>query len=256
MEPAFAIGGCSMRRARLAAAAAALLLACGAARAEVVVTISKAQQKLAVSVDGSETYTWPVSTGRRGYSTPSGVFHPQRLEPHWYSRKYDNAPMPWSMFFYRGYAVHGTVEVRHLGHAASHGCVRLSPANAHTLFTLIRRVGMRHARFVVTDGPLPRLRHVPANVPVAEAAPGAATQPDVAVALARQEVAAPAGHPQPAAKAEPAGHLSARTHPAARAEAAHPPRHARTYVASDEARVLREREAWLRSLDRKYHFVR
>ena len=121
---------------------------------------------------------------------------------------------------------------------------------------VIRRVGMRHARFVVTDGPLPRLRHVPANVPVAEAAPAAATQPDVAVALARQEVAAPAGHPQPAAKAEPAGHLSARTRPAARAEAAHPPRHARTYVASDEARVLREREAWLRSLDRKYHFVR
>ncbi len=243
-----------MRRAHLAAATAAFALICGAARAEVVVTISKAQQKLAVSVDGSETYTWPVSTGRRGYSTPSGVFHPQRLEPHWYSRKYDNAPMPWSMFFYRGYAVHGTVEVRHLGHAVSHGCVRLSPANAHTLFTLIRRVGMGHAKFVVTDGPLPRLRHVPANVPVAEVAPAATAQPDFAVALARREAHAPAGQPRRTAKAASAEHLSART--VARAEVAHPPRHARTYVASDEARVLREREAWLRSLDRKYHFVR
>ena len=253
MEPAFAIGGCSMRRARLAAAAAALLLACGAARAEVVVTISKAQQKLAVSVDGSETYTWPVSTGRRGYGTPSGVFRPQRLEPHWYSHKYDNAPMPWSMFFYRGYAVHGTVELRHLGRAASHGCVRLSPANAHTLFTLIRHVGMRHAKFVVTDGPLPRLRHAPANVPVAEAAPAATAQPDFAVALARQEADGPVRQSRPAANAAAAEHLSARA--VARVEAAPPPRHAARYVASDEARVLREREAWLRSLDRKYHFV-
>lgn len=72
-----------MRGDRLAAAATALLLLCGAARAEVLVTISKSQQKLAVFVDGGEAYTWPVSTGRRGYGTPSGVFHPQRLEPHW-----------------------------------------------------------------------------------------------------------------------------------------------------------------------------
>jgi hypothetical protein len=248
-----------MRCAVIAATAAAVLLACGAARAEVVVTISKAQQKLAVIVDGNETYTWPVSTGRRGYGTPSGVFHPQRLEPHWYSHKYDNAPMPWSMFFFRGYAVHGTVEVRHLGHAASHGCVRLSPANARTLFTLIRRVGMRHASFVVTDGPLPRLRPVPANVPVAEAAPAALTQPDFAWALARQEanMAAdvPARPPSPVEKAKSAEHLSARTHPAARAEAVRPPRRL-AEVASDEARVLREREGWLHSLDRKYHFVR
>lgn len=244
-----------MRRARLAAAAAVLLLTCVAARAEIVVTISKSQQKLAVIVDGSETYTWPVSTGRRGYSTPSGVFHPQRLEPHWYSHKYDNAPMPWSMFFFRGYAVHGTVEVRHLGHAASHGCVRLSPDHAHTLFTLIRRVGMRHAKFVVTDGPLPRLRPVPANVPVASAAPAAVAQPGVAVALAHQEADVPAGPSRPVENAEAAEHLSARTHVTARAEAAPPPPRVAS-VASEEARVLREREAWLRSLDRKYHFVR
>jgi hypothetical protein len=217
----------------------------GGARAEVVVTISKAQQKLAVSVDGSEAYTWPVSTGRRGYGTPSGVFRPQRLEPNWYSHKYDNAPMPWSMFFYRGYAVHGTTEVRHLGHAASHGCVRLSPANAHTLFTLIRRVGMRHAKFVVTDGPLPGLRHVPADAPMAEAAP-----------TERQKDDASAGKPQPGGISQPAEHLSARTHSVARVETPPPSRTVRTYGVGDEARVLREREAWLRSLDRKYHFVR
>jgi len=242
-----------MRRARLAAAAAAFLLTCGA-RAEVVVDISKSQQKLAVIVDGNEAYTWPVSTGRRGYATPSGVFHPQRLEPHWYSRKYDNAPMPWAMFFFRGYAVHGTVEVRHLGHAASHGCVRLSPAHAHLLFTLIRRLGLRNAKFVVTDGPLPRLRHLPGNVRGAETAPVRAAQQRFAEAPARHATDA---HAAPASRAERAEHLSARTRPAvARADASHPPRHIRTYTDSDEARVLREREAWLRSLDRKYHFVR
>jgi hypothetical protein len=245
-----------MRRANLAAAAAALILIgglIGAARAEVVVTISKAQQKLAVIVDGSETYTWPVSTGRRGYGTPSGVFHPQRLEPHWYSHKYDNAPMPWSMFFYRGYAVHGTVEVRHLGRAASHGCVRLSPDHAHTLFTLIRRVGMRHARFVVTDGPLPRLRHLPANVPVAETAPAPAVREQFAKALAKHEGTRDGERVEHVAQAE---RLSARTHAVVQMEPQHPLRRVGAHVGSDEARVLSEREAWLRSLDRKYHFVR
>jgi len=241
-----------MRRVRLAAAAAALLLFCGAARAEVVVTISKAQQKLAVFVDGSEAYTWPVSTGRRGYGTPSGVFHPQRLEPHWYSHTYENAPMPWSMFFYRGYAVHGTTEVRHLGHAASHGCVRLTPEHAHTLFTLIRRVGMRHARFVVTDGPLPH-RAAPADVPMAQALPASPAQAQFAAALERRETA---GHAPASEHTRSAEHLSARTHVAAHAEPERWHRHIRASAGSDEARVLREREAWLRSLDRKYHFVR
>lgn len=240
-----------MRRAHLAAAAAALILIGGAARAEVVVTISKAQQKLAVTVDGSETYTWPVSTGRRGYGTPSGVFHPQRLEPHWYSHKYDNAPMPWSMFFYRGYAVHGTTEVRHLGRAASHGCVRLSPDHARTLFTLIRRVGMRHARFVVTDGTLPRLHRGPANMPVAETAPAA--REHLATAIPPHEAHARTASPRPVVQAE---HLSARTHALARAETAPSLRYVRPSADGAEARVLREREAWLRSLDRKYHFVR
>jgi hypothetical protein len=240
-----------MRRAHLAAAAAAFLLACGAARAEVVVTISKTQQKLAVSVDGSETYTWPVSTGRPGYGTPSGVYHPQRLEPHWYSHKYDNAPMPWSMFFYRGYAVHGTTEIHHLGRAASHGCVRLSPDHAHTLFTLIRRVGMHHARFVVTDGPLPPLRHLPANAPVAEVAPPA--HEHLATAIPQHEADARTTSSRPIVQTQ---RLSARTHAVARIEAAPSPRSVRPSADGAEAHVLREREAWLRSLDRKYRFVR
>ncbi len=87
------------------------------------------------SIDGTELYRWPVSTGRRGHVTPSGTFHPIRLERHWYSRQYELTPMPWAMFFFRGYAVHGTMEAYNLGHVASHGCVRLRPDHAATLFS-------------------------------------------------------------------------------------------------------------------------
>jgi hypothetical protein len=121
------------------------------AGAELVVTISKADQRMSVAVNGSEMYRWPVSTGRGRYATPSGQWRPVRFERSWYSRKYDNAPMPFSIFFYRGYAVHGTTEVRHLGRAASHGCVRLHPDNAATLFSLARAQGHKGTRIVVTS---------------------------------------------------------------------------------------------------------
>src|SRR6188508_1194279 len=74
------------------------------ARAEVTINISKKSQQLAVSVNGAPRYRWLVSTGRRGYGTPVGTYRPQRLERNWYSRKYDNAPMPYSIFFHKGYA--------------------------------------------------------------------------------------------------------------------------------------------------------
>jgi hypothetical protein len=231
-----------MRRDLLAVVAAASILACGAARAEVVVNISKSQQRLAVVVDGSEAYRWPVSTGRRGYATPSGVFHPVRMERHWYSHKYENAPMPWSVFFYRGYAVHGTMDAYNLGRAASHGCVRLRPDHARTLFGLIRRAGSGRTRIVVLDGPLPQLRHVPSDVPMAEAAPVEARRPFAKVLEKTEPVVE---------------HLSARAHSAPIVRTAVPERvrHA-VSASSEEARILREREAWLRSLDRKYGIVR
>jgi len=92
-----------------AAAFGALLLLPAPAKAELLVSVSKSQQRVAVVVDGSETYRWPVSTGKRGHETPSGSFRPIRLERHWYSRQYELTPMPWAMFFHRGYALHGTM---------------------------------------------------------------------------------------------------------------------------------------------------
>ena len=108
------------------------------AKAETEITVSKSHQRMIVhSSEGS--YSWPVSTARRGYYTPTGVFYPYSLQPMHYSRKYDNAPMPHSIFFSGGYAIHATPHTGNLGRPASHGCVRLSPGNAATLYGIVSR---------------------------------------------------------------------------------------------------------------------
>ena len=115
---------------------AAMLFATPAA-AETNITISKSHQMMQVDSDQG-TYQWPVSTARKGYVTPTGTFHPYSLQPIHYSRKYDNAPMPHSIFFSGGYAIHATPHVSNLGRPASHGCVRLSPSAASTLYNIVK----------------------------------------------------------------------------------------------------------------------
>jgi len=124
------------------------------ATAEVLVNISKSSQRMAVLVDGSARYNWVVSTGKRGFGTPNGTYRLIRLERSWFSHKYGRAPMPHSIFFYKGYAVHGTTEVARLGGAASHGCVRLHPVNAAALFALVQGQGMKNTRIAVSDKPI------------------------------------------------------------------------------------------------------
>ncbi len=128
-----------MRRLAATLFALALSLAAHAAQAGVIVTVDKSTQELTVEVDGTTQYRWPVSTGRWGYNTPNGTYRPQRLERQWYSRKYDWSPMPHSIFFAGGYAIHGSYEISRLGRPASHGCIRLHPKNAAVLFDLVKR---------------------------------------------------------------------------------------------------------------------
>jgi lipoprotein-anchoring transpeptidase ErfK/SrfK len=109
--------------------------------AKISVTIDLSQQTMTVRVGGETLYNWPVSTGRKGYRTPTGTYRPIRMHREYYSRKYDNAPMPYSIFFRGGYAIHGTTYVSQLGSVASHGCVRLLTANARTLYNLVREHG-------------------------------------------------------------------------------------------------------------------
>lgn len=121
-----------------------------AAGSSLAVRIDLSSQRMQVSIGGRPAYTWAVSTARPGYRTPTGRFHPIRLERVWYSTIYDSAPMPYSIFFYGGYAIHGTYEIRNLGRAVSHGCVRLHPANAQTLFNLVRRYGAGNTLITIT----------------------------------------------------------------------------------------------------------
>ncbi|MGH1590130.1 L,D-transpeptidase [Methylobacterium phyllosphaerae] len=108
---------------------------------------------MSVSVDGRPLYYWPVSTGLPGHRTPNGTFRALRLESVYFSRKYDNAPMPHAVFFTSvGHAIHGTRHVRQLGRAASHGCVRLSPSNAAALFSIIETEGPANTRITITAG--------------------------------------------------------------------------------------------------------
>ena len=130
-----------------------LAIGIGCANASVVVKVDKSAQRLSVVVDGVPRYQWPVSTARWGYNTPNGTYHPQRLEKSWFSRKYDMSPMPHSIFFAGGYAIHGSYEVSHLGRPASHGCIRLSPAHAATLFALVQNHRQDTSIVVTGEGP-------------------------------------------------------------------------------------------------------
>ncbi len=119
------------------------------ATAAVVVQIDRSSQTMIVTVDGWQRYTWRISSGRRSLPTPAGTFHPQSMAERWFSRKYHNSPMPHSIFFRGGIAIHGTYETEWLGRPVSHGCVRLDPQNATVLFGLVRQEGMSATTIMV-----------------------------------------------------------------------------------------------------------
>jgi hypothetical protein len=154
---------------RVAAALATAALASfisAAASAGVLIEIDKEAQRMSVSVDRVQQYDWAVSTGRTGRLTPDGEFKPFRMEADHYSKEWDDAPMPHSIFFTRrGHAIHGSYDVKKLGTPASAGCVRLAPANAATLFQLVKDTGLNNVKVVIA-GEEPTIsvkRQVPAQ---------------------------------------------------------------------------------------------
>ena len=120
-----------------------------AAAPKLVVKVDISDQTMKVVVEGEERFVWKVSTAGKGYRTPTGIWTPYRMHTMWHSRKYDMAPMPHSIFFTGGYAIHATPHVKRLGRPASHGCVRLHPANAKELFALAKQYGKSNMRVVV-----------------------------------------------------------------------------------------------------------
>jgi hypothetical protein len=133
------------------AGALAVAVLSSAANADILITVDKSAQQMTVQENGALLYTWPVSTGAPGYDTPSGDFRPFRMEADHFSREWDDAPMPHSIFFTKqGHAIHGSTHVKAIGTPASHGCVRLMPKNASILFDLVKQQGMNHTRVVLT----------------------------------------------------------------------------------------------------------
>jgi lipoprotein-anchoring transpeptidase ErfK/SrfK len=122
-----------------------------AAATKIVARVSISQQKMQVMIDGREAFEWKVSTAGKGYVTPIGSFTPTRMHEMWYSKKYDNAPMPHSVFFHGGYAVHATPYVKRLGRPASHGCIRLHPDNAADFYELVQVFGPSNTRIVIVE---------------------------------------------------------------------------------------------------------
>jgi lipoprotein-anchoring transpeptidase ErfK/SrfK len=138
-------------RSLLVAFAGLMLVAGSTAQANVAITIDKSAQQMIVAVDGVERYHWPVSTGIPSRETPNGSFRTFRMEEDHYSKEFDDAPMPHSIFFTKiGHAIHGTDSESRLGTPASHGCVRLSRANASTLYALVEKEGVLNTTVTLT----------------------------------------------------------------------------------------------------------
>jgi lipoprotein-anchoring transpeptidase ErfK/SrfK len=140
-----------MRR-HFAALLMGLMLLPGSALAErVVAHVSIASQEMKVYHEGRLLFTWPVSTAKAGKITPAGTYEPEFLSRHHRSRRYNNAPMPFAIFYDGNYAIHGTDQVKRLGKPASHGCVRLHPDNAKILFEMVKAEGMENTRVVIVQ---------------------------------------------------------------------------------------------------------
>lgn len=137
--------------AALASIAAVVASAPVAIASGLVAQVDLSKQTMTISKDGLVRYQWKVSTARRGYTTPIGSYSAKYLDIDHRSRKYHNSPMPYSVFFKGGYAVHGTYEVRNLGRPASHGCIRLHPENAATFFSLVKSAGLSNTRIIISQ---------------------------------------------------------------------------------------------------------
>jgi hypothetical protein len=163
----------SKMRSFLIAITGLVLLVGNAAQAKVDITIDKNNQQMTVAVDGVARYHWPVSSGIPSRETPNGTFRAFRMEEDHYSKEFDDAPMPHSIFFTKiGHAIHGTDSVGRLGTPASHGCVRLSRDNASTLYALVEQQGVLNTTVTLTGSAQVALARNPrGNTAVARRAP-------------------------------------------------------------------------------------
>jgi hypothetical protein len=157
----FAPVGYRLREHAMRRSSAITIIALGAvvaasdAEAKLDLFVDKSTQQISVIQNGRLLYVWPVSTGQDRFSTPSGVYAPERLERTWFSRAYYNSPMPHAIFFHHGFAIHGSYDIARLGGPASHGCVRLHPQDAALLYGMVEQEGPGNTTIVVGGGSSP-----------------------------------------------------------------------------------------------------
>lgn len=162
-------------RSFLVALAGLMMFAASAAQAKVEITVDKNAQMMTVAVDGVQRYQWPVSTGNPSHETPNGTFRTFRMEADHFSKEFDDAPMPHSIFFTKiGHAIHGTESEKWLGTPVSHGCVRISRAHATTLYALVEKEGVLNTTVTLTGSSQIALARNPrtrANAEIARSEP-------------------------------------------------------------------------------------
>jgi len=169
---------------------ASLAFAASPALADIQITVDKSAQTLTVARDGQVLHTWPVSTGRTGRFTPSGSYQAFRMEEDHYSREFDDAPMPHSIFFTkRGHAIHGSYDTKRLGRPASGGCVRLAPENAKVLFDLVKAEGVLKTKVSIAGDE--RIALARPQRPATASARAIEREPAPRADAARQRYAAP-----------------------------------------------------------------
>ncbi|MFM8442827.1 MAG: L,D-transpeptidase [Methylococcus sp.] len=104
----------------------------------------KAQTLRVYKRDVGLLYYWLISSGAKGWETPSGYYRPQHFSSRHWSSKFD-APMLWAVFFNGGMALHSSLDrqaMREMGNAAaSHGCVHVEDYRAEELFHLVGHSG-------------------------------------------------------------------------------------------------------------------
>lgn len=166
------------------------------AHADLLVTVDKSAQRMTVSEDGQVLYNWPVSTGKTGHATPSGSFRAFRMEADHFSKEWDDAPMPYSIFFTKvGHAIHGTSS-KNIGMPVSHGCVRLSIAHAQKLYAMVQKEGVLKTKVVLTGSEQVAIARNRTMVATREEAPAAQPQPQPEYRAAPRESISPYGDPQ------------------------------------------------------------
>jgi len=118
---------------------------------QLIAKVDVSEQTMRVYRNSKQIHKWRVSTARKGKYTLRGQWRGKMLSKNHKSSLYNNAPMPYSIFYSGNFAIHGTNQTSRLGRPASAGCIRLDTGNARKLYAMTEAVGLRNLKVVVQN---------------------------------------------------------------------------------------------------------